>query len=44
MWSFVETKSNKQWIWLAIDMDSREIVGMHVGNRDRTGAKALWHS
>ena len=32
------TKSNKQWIWLAIDRDSREIVGMHVGNRDRTGA------
>ena len=44
MWSFVETKSNKQWIWLAIDMDSREIVGMHVGNRDRTGAKALLNS
>ena len=44
MWSFVETKSNKQWIWLAIDSDSREIVVMHVGNRDRTGAKALWNS
>ncbi|MCP3653285.1 MAG: IS1 family transposase, partial [Herbaspirillum sp.] len=44
MWSFVETKSNKQWIWLAIDRDSREIVGMHVGTRDRTGAKALWNS
>ena len=25
-------------------MDSREIIGMHVGNRDRTGAKALWNS
>jgi len=43
MWSFV-AKSNKQWIWLVIDRDSREIIGMHVGNRDRTGAKALWNS
>jgi len=36
--------SAKQWIWLAIDSDSREIVGMHVGSRDRTGAEALWKS
>jgi len=44
MWSFVGTKNNKQWIWLAIDSDSREIVGVHVGSRDRAGAKALWES
>ena len=44
IWSLVETKSNKQLIWLVIDRDSREIVWMHVGNRDRTGAKALWNS
>jgi len=31
MWSFVGLERNKQWIWLAIDSDSREIVGMHVG-------------
>ena len=29
MWSFVGLKHNKQWIWLALDSDSREIVGMH---------------
>jgi len=34
MWSFVGLKHNKQWIWLALDSDSREIVGMHVGSRD----------
>jgi len=44
MWSFVGLKRNKQWIWLAIDRNSREIVGMHVGNRDRAGAEALWKS
>ena len=44
MWSFVGLKRNKQWIWLAIDSDSREIVGMHVGSRDRASAEALWKS
>jgi len=51
MWSFVGLKRNKQWIWLAIDSDSREIVGMHVGcmldacwGRDRADAEALWKS
>jgi len=44
VWSFVEKKSNKQWIWLALDVDSREIVGVFVGNRDYIGAKGLWDS
>ena len=42
MWSFVGSKSNKQWIWLALDVNTREIVGVHVGNRSRQGAQALW--
>lgn len=44
MWSFVGNKSNKQWIWLALDRDSREIVGVYVGDRSRMGARKLWHS
>lgn len=44
MWSFVGSKANKQWIWLAIDADSREIVGVFVGARSRQGAKGLWQS
>jgi IS1 family transposase/transposase-like protein len=44
MWSFVGSKNNKQWIWLAIDQDSREIVGVYVGSRDRKGAQGLWDS
>ena len=44
MWSFVGKKCNKQWIWLAIDQNSKEIVGVYVGNRDRNGAKGLWKS
>lgn len=44
MWSFVGKKDNKQWIWLAIDRNTREIVGAYVGSRDRKGAQGLWDS
>jgi IS1 family transposase/transposase-like protein len=44
MWSFVGNKDNKQWIWLAIDVNTKEIVGVHVGSRDREGAQGLWNS
>lgn len=43
-WSFVGHKGNQQWIWLAINRDTREIVGVHIGNRSRAGAQALWDS
>ena len=44
MWTFGGSKGNKQWIWLALDRDSREIVGVYVGDRHRKGARQLWQS
>ena len=44
LWSFVQNSDNKQWVWLAIDRDAREIIGVHVGDRSREGAQALWDS
>lgn len=44
MGSFVSSKHNKQWIWLATNADSREIVGVYVGNRTHQSAEQLWHS
>jgi IS1 family transposase len=44
LWSFVGSPANKQWIWLAIDADRREIVGVFVGDRSRQGAKGLWQA
>jgi len=44
MWSFVGNKENKQWIWLALDTKTREIVGVYVGDRSRESAKKLWKS
>lgn len=43
-WSFVGSKQNKQWVWLAQDRTTREVVGCHVGSRDEEGAIALWQS
>lgn len=34
LWSFVNNKGNKQWVWLALDANTREIVGVYIGARD----------
>ena len=44
MWSFVGSKRNKVWIWLAIASLTKEIVGIHVGSRERIAARQLWES
>lgn len=44
MWSFVQNKKKKLWIWLALDVETREIVGVYVGNRDEVAAQKLWES
>ena len=42
MASFVQKKANKQWIWLAMDVKTRQIIAFHVGDRSRKSAKKLW--
>lgn len=44
MWSFVGSKRNKPWLWLALETHSRQIVGPFVGQRDAAGALGLWRS
>jgi len=44
LWSFVGDKKRKVWIWLTIDRNTREIVGVYVGSRDREAALKLWQS
>ncbi|MBC8111910.1 MAG: IS1 family transposase [Verrucomicrobia bacterium] len=44
LWSFVGSKANKQWIWLAIDRQTNLIVGFHLGERDGENALGLWLS
>jgi insertion element IS1 protein InsB len=42
MASFVQKKANKQWIWIAMDAQSRQVIAFYVGDRSRRSAKRLW--
>jgi len=42
LWSFVGTKANRQWGWIALDADTRQIIAFPVGDRSRQSAEALW--
>ncbi len=40
----MDNKGNKQSVWLALDADTREIVGVYIGARDEASAQGLWDS
>lgn len=40
----MDNKGNKQWVWLALDADTREIIGVYVGSQGRKSAQQLWNS
>jgi insertion element IS1 protein InsB len=42
LWSFVGKKANPQWLWLALDVRSRQVLAFHVGDRSQTSARQLW--
>jgi insertion element IS1 protein InsB len=42
LWSFVGKKRCQKWIWLAINRDTREIVGVAIGARTKATARKLW--
>ena len=44
MWPFVGSKNNQQWLWLAIDIETKEIVAFSLGERGEKGANQLWNS
>lgn len=42
LWSFVRKRSNKQWVWLAFDPETRQVLAFYVGDRSRHSARQLW--
>jgi IS1 family transposase len=40
--SFVQKKAHKQWVWIAMDAKTRQIIAFHVGDRSHTSAEHLW--
>lgn len=41
-WSFVHKKANPQWLWLALETQSRQVVAFFVGDRSRRSARKRW--
>lgn len=44
MWSFVQNKQDKAWIWIALNPVNRQIIGLHIGKRSKDDAQKLWES
>jgi insertion element IS1 protein InsB len=42
LWSFVASKANVQWVWVALDAETRRVVAMVVGDRSEFTARCLW--
>jgi IS1 family transposase len=42
--SFVDNKGDKQWVWLALDVVTPEIVACQIADRSADSALALWQS
>lgn len=42
LWSFVSQKANRQWVWIAMDVSTRQVIAFHVGDRSQISAECLW--
>lgn len=42
LWSFVEKKVKKRWIWVAYDPVHRLVIAHHIGGRGKKAAKQFW--
>lgn len=42
LWSFVGSKQQQRWVWLALCRRTRQVVAYWVGDRSETGALQLW--
>ena len=42
LWSFVGQKENRQWVWIAMDATTRQVIAFHIGDRSGQSAQALW--
>ena len=41
-WSFVQRKSNKKWLWVALCRRTRQIVAFVIGDRSAKTCARLW--
>jgi len=43
LWSFVQKKKRKRWIWVAYDPIHRLVIAHHIGGRCKRAAKKFWN-
>jgi IS1 family transposase len=42
LWSFVYSKNNKRWVWIALCRRTRQVVAFYVGDRSEESCRKLW--
>jgi insertion element IS1 protein InsB len=42
LWSFVGNKENRQWVGIAMDATTRQVIAFYVGDRSGQSAAAWW--
>ena len=43
LWSFVQKKANKHWIWLVVCRRTRQVIAAALGARDEPTCRRLWN-
>ncbi|MBP3957501.1 hypothetical protein J8F10_19820 [Gemmata sp. G18] len=42
LWSFVGSKGDVHWVWVALDLGTRRVLAMVLGDRSAATAQRLW--
>jgi IS1 family transposase len=42
IWSFVVSKENKQRVWIALNLATKQVLAFYVGDRSASSAQELW--
>jgi IS1 family transposase len=41
LWSYVFSKRNKQWVWVALDAETKQVIALYIGDRSHESAQKL---
>ncbi len=42
LWSFVQSRKNKRWVWLALCRRTRQVGAYAIGDRSEASCRMLW--
>jgi insertion element IS1 protein InsB len=44
LWSYVGSKGNQVWVWIALERQTQKVVGLAFGDRSAATCRELWQS